>query len=48
MKQYTGKTVEEALQNYDTINSGGSIGGLVETIAFIDLVETVKKEIGMK
>ena len=40
--------VEEALQKYDIINSGGSIGGMMETIVFIELVEQVKKEMGMK
>lgn len=37
--------VEEALQYYDDINSGRSIGGIVDTIVFLDLVETVKKEL---
>lgn len=37
--------VEEALQYYDDINSGRPIGGIVDTIIFLDLVETVKKEL---
>ena len=28
---------------YDTLNSGGTIGGLETTIAFIELVERAKK-----
>ena len=38
-----GEYVEEALQMYDDINSGRPIGGIMETIIFLDLVETVKK-----
>jgi len=36
--------VDEALEKYDKINSGVSIGGMAETIAFVDMVETVKAE----
>ena len=28
---------------YDTINSGGTIGGFAETCAFLDMLEAVKK-----
>ena len=37
--------VDEALEKYDKINSGVSIGGIAETIAFVDMVETVKHEV---
>lgn len=36
--------VEEALEKYDNINRGIPIGGLAETMVFIDMVERVKKE----
>lgn len=37
--------VEEALQDYDTLASGGVIGDLNVTIAFLNMVENVKKEL---
>ena len=37
--------VDEALEKYDKINRGIPIGGMVETVAFIDMVETVKSEV---
>lgn len=37
--------VAEALENYDKINSGVPIGGIAETVAFVDMVETVKAEV---
>ena len=37
--------VDEALEKYDKINSGVPIGGMVETITFIEIVETVKSEV---
>ena len=37
--------VDEALEKYDKINSGTPIGGIAETVAFIDMVETVKAEV---
>jgi hypothetical protein len=37
--------VNEALENYDKINSGVPIGGIAETVAFVDMVETVKAEV---
>lgn len=37
--------VDEALDKYDKINRGISIGGFYETAVFVDMVETVKKEI---
>ena len=36
--------VDEALEKYDKINCGIPIRGLAETMAFIDMVETVKAE----
>ena len=36
--------VDEALEKYDKINGGTPIGGMAETVAFIDMVETVKSE----
>lgn len=33
---------DEFVKDFDTLSSGGTIGGLVETIAFIDMVEAVK------
>ena len=38
--------VEEFLAKYDDINRGMSIGGIVETMEFIDLIEQIKREIG--
>ena len=37
--------VNEALEKYDKINSGISIGNFLETAAFIDMIETVKTEV---
>lgn len=37
--------VDEALENYDKINSGVPIGGIAETVAFVSMVETVKHEV---
>ena len=37
--------VAEALEKYGKINSGVPIGGLAETVAFVDMVETVKAEV---
>lgn len=33
---------DEFVKNYDTLNEGGTIGGLVETVTFINMVEAVK------
>lgn len=43
-KEFGAEFVDEALNKYDKINSGIPIGGLAETAAFIDMVETVKAE----
>ena len=37
--------VEEFLAKYDDINRGIPIGGMVETITFINLIERIKKQI---
>jgi len=37
--------VNEALEKYDKINSGIPIGGMAETVAFIDMIETVQAEV---
>ena len=34
---------DEFVKAYDTLNSGGTIGGFAETIAFIEMVEDVKR-----
>ena len=39
------KYVEEFLANYDDINRGVSIGGIAETIAFLNTIEHIKKQI---
>jgi hypothetical protein len=37
--------VEEFLEKYDDINRGIPIGGMAETIVFLDMIEQIKKEI---
>ena len=39
------KYVDEALEKYDKLNSGVPIGGMAETVAFVDMIETVKAEV---
>lgn len=39
------KYVEEFLSNYDNMNRGIPIGGIVETITFLNLIERIKKQI---
>ena len=34
---------DDFAEMYDTINRGGTIGNLAETIAFIEMVEEVKR-----
>ncbi len=36
--------VSEALEKYDNINRGIPIGGMMETIVFLNMVEKVKEE----
>lgn len=37
--------VDEFLAEYDDINRGIPIGGMVETAAFLDMIERIKREI---
>ena len=37
--------VEEFLAKYDDINKGVLIGGIAETIAFLNIIERIKKQI---
>lgn len=37
--------VEEFLAKYDDINRGIPIGGMAETVVFLDMIEQIKKEI---
>lgn len=37
--------VDEFLEKYDKLNRGIPIGGLYETIVFIDMIETIRSEI---
>ena len=37
--------VNEALDKYDKLNSGVPIGGLLETAAFVDMIEEVKAQV---
>lgn len=39
------KYVEKFLSNYDNINRGIPIGGIVETMTFINLIERIKEQI---
>lgn len=41
---YGEEYVEEFLDSYDKINKGIPMGNYLETIAFLDLIETIKKE----
>lgn len=36
---------QEFLQKYDDINRGISIGGFLETVVFLDIIETIKTEV---
>ncbi len=37
--------VEEFLAKYDDINRGIPIGGMAETVVFLDMIERIKREI---
>lgn len=37
--------VEEFLAKYDDINRGIPIGGMAETMVFLDMIEQIRKEI---
>lgn len=43
-KEFGEEAGEEFGRMYDSINRGIPIGGFLETIAFLDMVEKVKKE----
>lgn len=43
-KNFGKEYVEEALDNYDKIQSGVPMGGFVETAVFLDLIERVKSD----
>lgn len=45
-KHYGDEFVEEALNDYDILNSGGTIGDFSVTTAFLDMIGKVKAEIG--
>lgn len=38
--------VDEFLEKYDNLNRGIPIGGFVETIAFLDMIERIKNDFG--
>lgn len=44
-KNLGAECVEEALDNYDKINRGIPIGGIADTVIFLDMVETVRAEV---
>ena len=46
-KEFGEEVGEEFGEMYDAINKGEAIGGFLETAAFIDMVEKVKKESGL-
>jgi hypothetical protein len=46
-KEFGEEAGEEIGQMYDSINRGIPIGGFLETAAFLDMVEKVKKESGL-
>lgn len=37
--------VEEFLSKYDALNRGIPIGGMMETVIFLDMIEQIKSEI---
>lgn len=42
-EHYGAEYIDEFIEDYDTLNEGGTIGGLTETIAFLNLIEEIKK-----
>lgn len=42
-EHYGAEYIDEFIKDYDTLNEGGTIGGLTETIAFLNLIEEIKK-----
>ena len=45
IEQFGEQYGEEFVEKYDSINSGIPIGGIVETVVFLDMVETIKSEL---
>lgn len=46
MKEHLGEEyVQEFNDNYEKINSGVPMGNIFETIAFLDMIDTIKDEI---
>ncbi len=43
-EQFGNEYVEKVLHDYDSINEGMAIGDFIKTVAFLDLVETVKSK----
>jgi len=46
-KEFGEDAGKEFGEMYDTLNRGGTIGGFIETVAFLDMIEKVKKESGL-
>ena len=44
-KEFGEEYVEEFLEKYDNVCSGVPIGGLYETIVFINMIEKIKEQI---
>lgn len=46
-KEFGEEAREEIGRMYDSINRGIPIGGFLETVTFLDMIERVKKESGL-
>lgn len=46
-KEFGEKAVKEIEEMYDSLNRGIPIGGFLETVVFLDMIEKVKKESGL-
>lgn len=46
-KEFGSKYAQEFGEMYDSINRGIPIGGFLETYAFLNMIERVKKESGL-
>ena len=44
-REFGEEYVEEFLTKYDMLNHGEPIGGFVETVVFLDLIETIRDQI---
>ena len=47
-EQFGEEYVEEYLQKYDDINCGIPIGGMIETVMFLALVDSLKVDLNSK